>query len=382
MIKFTNRRPLLLLAGATLVVITAAAVTLSKPADKVQAAKPPPLVSISQAVAKDLPIKLDTQGHVVALTQVDVRPQATGTIRQVHFKEGDEVRSGQLMFTIDASDVAAQLAKSRAAAAQVKAQLEEAQRDLQRTRQLAQAQFYSPSSVDAAEGKVASLRAQHEAMLADIDNSRVLVDRTRVVAPMAGLTGVLAVHAGSLAQQSATTPLVNIVQMDPVGVEFTLPEANLATLLAARDAGTVQISVIAADGSTVDGKLVFVNNTVNADTGTISLKASFPNAHKKLWPGAYAKVRVTAGVDRGAVTLAPQSVLDGPNGRFVFVLDGGAGKVSVRPVTLLRIQDQLAIVKGLVNGEQVVTEGQLNLKDGMAVRMAVASAASEPRSGL
>ena len=378
MIKFARNRPVLMLTGCLLLLLTlgAAAVALNKAPNKAAAApKALPLVSVSPAVARDLPVKLSAQGHLVALTQVDVRPQATGTIRAIHFKEGDEVKAGQLMFTIDASDVAAQLVKSQASAAQVKAQLDEAQRDLVRTQQLAKAQFYSPSSVDAAEGKVETLRAQYRAMLADIDSSRVMVDRTRVVAPMAGLTGALSVHPGSLAQPGATAPLVNVAQMDPVGVEFTLPEANLQALLAAREAGKVHVAIDVQDGPPVQGKLVFVNNTVNADTGTISLKAAFPNPRKSFWPGAYVKVQVTAGVSPGAVTLAPQSILDGPNGRLVFVLDAPTAKVTARPVTLLRIQEQLAIVEGLANGEQVVTEGQQGLKTGMAVRVATAASA-------
>jgi RND family efflux transporter MFP subunit len=352
---------------------TVTAVTLSKPADKPadkSPAKPPPLVSAAPAVARNLPIQLDAQGHLVPLQQVDVRPQATGTIRAIHFKEGEEVKAGQLMFTLDASDVAAQLAKARASAAQVQAQLDEAQRDLARARQLAKDKFYSASVVDAAEGKVASLRAQLDAMHADIEGSRVLVDRTRVVAPMAGLTGALAVHPGSLAQLGGATALVNVVQMDPIGVEFTLPEANLPTLLAARAAGTVTVALTAPDGTAVEGRLVFINNSVNTDTGTISLKAAFPNARRMLWPGAFAKVQVTAGVSRGAVTLAPQALLEGPDGRFVYVLDGAGEKVAAKPVTLLRIQDQVAVVAGLKDGERVVTEGQQGLKDGMAVRLA------------
>ncbi|MBV8036156.1 efflux RND transporter periplasmic adaptor subunit [Roseateles sp.] len=351
----------------------AAAVALSrsveKPADKGDA-KLAPVVSVAPAVARNLPVQLDAQGHLVPLKQVDVRVQATGTVRAVHFKEGEEIKAGQLMFTLDASDVAAQLAKARAAAAQVQAQLDEAQRDLARSRQLAKDKFYSDSVVDVAEGKVASLRAQRDAMQADIDGSRVLVDRTRIVAPMAGLTGALSVHPGSLAQSGAATPMVSVVQMDPIGVEFTLPEVHLPTLLAARAAGTVKVLLAAPDGSTVEGQLVFVNNRVNTDTGTISLKAAFPNARRLLWPGAFAKVLVTAGVSRSAVTLAPQALLDGPDGRFVYVLDAVGAKVATKSVTLLRVQDQLAVVAGLADGERVVTEGQQGLKNGMAVRLA------------
>ena len=348
----------------------------------------PPLVSVSVAQRRDLPIKLDAQGHLVALAQVDMRPQASGIIRAIHFKEGDEVTAGQLMFTIDAADVAAQLARSQAAAAQVKAQLDDAQRDLHRTQQLAQSRFYSPSAVDTSLSKAEALQAQYKAALADVDNTRVLVDHTRITAPMSGLTGALAVHPGSVAQPGAATALVNVAQTDPIGVDFTLPEMHLGDLLAARAAGHVEVTVATAGGKPLQGKLVFVNNTVDTSTGTIALKASFPNAARSLWPGAFVRVRVVAGTNADAVTLPPQSLLDGPGGRFVYVLDAH-DRVAAHPVTLLRVQDQLAVVDGLAGGERVVSEGQAALKPGVVVRVAaapaapasaaLASAAQEPR---
>jgi RND family efflux transporter MFP subunit len=330
-----------------------------------------PLVTVSIAQTRDLPLKLEAQGHMVALAQVDVRPQATGTIRAIHFREGDEVKAGQLMFTIDSTDVSAQLARAQATAAQMKAQLDEAQRDLGRTQQLAKSRFYSTSAVDTSASKAEALQAQYKAALADIDNARVLVDHTRITAPMGGLTGALSAHLGSLAQPGAATALVNVAQVDPIGVDFTLPEGNLSALLAARGAGKVQVALEAADGSPLAGKLVFVNNTVDTNTGTIALKAAFPNAGKALWPGSFVRVRVTAGVSRAAVTLPPQSLLDGPAGRFVYVVDAG-DKVRAVPVTLLRVQDDLAVVSGLRGGERVVSEGQAGLKADVVVRIASA----------
>ncbi len=331
-----------------------------------------PLVSVSVAQTRDLPLKIQTQGHLVAVAQVDVRPQAAGTIRAIHFNEGDAVQVGQLMFTIDATDVVAQLARARANAAQIKAQLDEAQRDLGRTQQLAKSRFYSTSAVDTSTSKAEALQAQYKAALADVDNNRVLVDHTRITAPMSGLTGALSVHPGSLAQPGVTAALVNVAQVDPIGVDFTLPEGNLSALLAARDAGNVQVMVDNANGTPLAGKLVFVNNTVDTATGTIALKAAFPNARRLLWPGSFVRIDITAGVSRAAVTLPPQSLQDAPTGRFVYVVDA-ANKVGTRPVTLLRVQDGLAVVDGLQGGERVVSEGQASLKTGLVVRVAVAA---------
>lgn len=369
--------------GSVVAVIAAAALLATqttwftrKPATESAAAvasKTAPLVSVVRAESRELPLKLAAQGHVIALNQVDVRPQAAGTIRGVHFKEGDEVKAGQLMFTIDASDVTAQLARVQASAAQIEAQVDDAERDLARVRQLAKSRFYSTSAVDTSASKLESLQAQYKAALADVAATRVLIERTRIAAPMTGLSGALSVHPGSLAQPSAVLPLVSVVQIDPIGVEFTLPEVQLAGLLAARAANKVRIGLKLANGQRLAGTLVFVNNTVNTDSGTITLKASFPNSAKALWPGAYVDVEVDAGLSPGAIVLPPQAVIEGPKGRFVYTLDG-ADKAQQMPVELLRIQEQMAVVTGLEGGERVVVEGQLGLKPGSAVRVAPAGA--------
>ena len=332
------------------------------------AAKPPPLVSVAVARQLDLPIKLVAQGHLVSLNQVDIRPQLNGTVRSVHFQEGSDVSAGQLLFTLDASDATSQLEHAKAQAAQMKAQLEEAQRDLKRSRQLAQDNFISASVVDSAAGKVSSLQGQVDAALADVQGAQTALARTRIVAPIGGVTGQLSVHPGSLAQQSAAAPLVSIVQMDPIGADFTLPEADLAHVLAARAAGSLSVSLDDPGGQPVAGKLVFINNTVNTDTATINLKAAFANPRKLMWPGVFVKVTVDAGVDRAAIVLPPQAVVDGPQGRFVYLL-AGDDTVSVVPVTLLRLQDRLAVVRGLKGGERVVAEGNQSLRAGMRVRV-------------
>lgn len=332
------------------------------------AVKPLALVAVAVATGVDLPIKLSTQGHLVTLNQVDVRPQIDGIVRAVHFREGEEVRPGQLLFTIDPANAEAAFARAVAQAAQYKAQADDAQRDLTRTQALAKSHFYSTSAVDTSASKLESLQAQLRAAQADIRAAQVALDRTRILSPVDGLTGALNVHPGSLAQQSASLPLVTVVQFDPIGVDFALPEANLADLLRARQEGQVRISLQLQNGTQDGGRLVFINNTVNTDTGTINLKASFPNTARLLWPGAYVKVLIDAGLTHGAITLPPQAVLDGPEGRFVYRLDA-ADRVTARPVKLLRIQDQRAVVDGIVDGERVVVEGTLAIKPGDVVRV-------------
>ena len=335
--------------------------------------KKPPLVSVTETKTQDFPIEFAAQGHLVALNQVDVRPQLTGTIQSVHFKEGDEVRAGQLLFTLDASDATAQLKRFEALAAQINAQLADAKRDFSRATELVKSNFIAPSAVDTAASKVDALQAQLKAAGAEVDSARVVVEHTRITAPISAKAGAVTVHAGSLAQAGATAPLVTLAQFDPIGVEFSLPEQNLNPILAAREKAPVIVSIDTPDGKAVDGELSFINYTVNTDTGTINLKATFPNPQEKLWPGAFARVTLHAGLSKGAVVLPPQAILEGPNGRFVYAVDGES-KVIEKPVALLRVQNEMAVIDGIGSGERVVLEGGKNLRSGMVVQVAEPSA--------
>ena len=343
------------------------------------AAKPPPLVGVTTSRTLDLPVRFAAQGHIVPLNQVDIRPQVTGVIRSVNFREGDEVKPGQLLFELDASDVVAQLRRSEAQANQIHAQLDDATRDLNRTLQLVKSGFMSAAVVDTARSKAESLQAQFKAAQADVESSRVRVGYMRIVSPIAGKTGAVVVHPGSLAQVGDAAPLASIVQFDPIAVEFTLPERDLAAVRDAQAAGDTQVG-IDLDGATRSGELSFIDNRVNTGNGTISLKASFANADRHLWPGAYVRVALSAGTTKNAVVLPPQAVLEGPDGNFIFQVDSDKQVVS-RPVTLLRIQDHNAVVDGLRSGETVVVEGARSLRSGMTVAIDNAAAASAAANG-
>lgn len=365
---------LLLAAGASL------AYALRAKPSTTAVAKPPPLVSVTVARQQDLPLELTAQGHLVALTQVEVRPQMTAVIIGIHFKEGDDVAAGQLLFTLDDTDARAQLQRSEAQAAQIRAQLADAKRDYGRSSELVKSNFITPSAVDTAASKVEALQAQLKAAQADIDSAHVVLTHTRIMAPVAARTGAVAVHPGSLAQTSATAPLVTLVQFAPIGVEFNLPEQYLAAILAARAHGPLRVQLDSPDGTPVNGELSFINNVVNTDSGTISLKATFPNPRRNLWPGAYARVTVLAGSDRNAVTLPPQAVLEGPDGRFVY-LASAENKAVRQAVSLLRVQDGKAVVSGLAGGSRVVLEGGANLRAGDAIRIDAAASASAKAAG-
>lgn len=337
--------------------------------------KKPPLVSVTQTRSVDIPIDFAAQGHVVALDYVDVRPQLTGTITRVGFHEGQDVKAGQLLFTLDDNDARAQLAKAEAQAAMASAQLADARRDYQRAQALVASKFVAVSAVQTASSKVDALLAQVRAAQADAASARTTLARTRIVAPIGGKAGAVAVHPGSLAQTGSAAPLVTIAQFSPIGVEFTLPEQNMAPLLAARAVGQVKVSLEGAKGAP-DGELVFMNNTINQDSASISLKAGFANPRETLWPGEFVRVVVHAGLSHGAVVLPPQAVQEGPAGRFVYLV-GADRKVAARPVELLRIQDGLAVIEGLGSGVQVVLEGGTGLRPGTEVRLAAPGASAD-----
>jgi RND family efflux transporter MFP subunit len=366
-----SKRSIATAAALAVGAVLAAAVlhTTSSGAKDAPAPAKMPLVSLTDTRAVDIPVDLAAQGHVVPLDFVDVRPQLTGTLMSVHFREGDSITRGQLLFTLDDSDARAALAKAEAQVGLVQAQLADAHREHQRAQALVASKFVAVSAVDTAASKVDALLAQVRAAQAEAGAARTTLSRTRIVSPIAGRAGAVVVHPGSLVQAGSAAPLVTIAQFSPVGVEFNLPEHDLQALLAAHAAGPVAVSVQDAGGAGAEGTLAFINNTINQDSATINLKASFPNPKQTLWPGGFVRVVVHAGTSRGAVVLPPQAVQDGPGGRFVYLV-GADGKVVSRPVTLLRIQNEMAVVDGVEGGRRVVLEGGQNLRPGMRVRIA------------
>lgn len=343
---------------------------------KTESKKANPLVSVAIARTQDLPVRFYSQGHLTPLNEVEIRPQVAGRIRSIHFRQGDDVKAGQLLFTLDDSESTAQLNRIRAQATQIKAQLEEAERALRRANELVGTGYISASSVDTLMSNVKTLEAQRRAAIADIEGAQVQLGYTRIHAPISAKAGAVEVHPGALAQPGDALPLVSLLQFDPIGVDFELPEQHLATLLAARQTGDTRVSLAVDGAEAIAGELIFVNNTVNTNTGTIRLKATFSNADHALWPGAFVRVTLDAGVDRDAIVLPPQAVLEGPKGHFVFNVDAD-GKVTSHPVKVLRIQDQNAVVTGVANGERVVVEGNQDLRAGSTATVAPESPAAE-----
>jgi RND family efflux transporter MFP subunit len=335
-----------------------------------QVAKPAPLVAVVAAHPSDLAIDVQAQGHLVALNTVLVRSQLSARVSKVHFREGERVAVGQLLFTLDAADAAAQRDRAKALQAQVQAEYDSAKRDYERAETLVAAQFVSSSSLDSARGKLDGLRAQQRGAVAEIAAAQAALDHARIVAPVAARTGAIGLHAGGLAQPSSAEPLVTLMQLDPIGVEFSVPEQLLPQIVAAQAGKPLDVTLEAADGQRYQGRLAFIDSSVNRTSGTISLKASFANPAERLWPGTFARVTLHAGTSRQAAALPPQSVQEGPRGRFVYMLDN-EDRVKTQAVELLRIQDNRAIVSGLLEGQRVISEGAAGqLRNGAAVRIA------------
>lgn len=328
----------------------------------------PPLVSLTQAQVKALPLILNTQGHVVSLNQVDIQSQITGTVKSVDFNEGDFVHQGQLLFTLDDNTQQAALHRAVAAQAEARTLRDKAGRDVARGRGLKAQNYISASDWDTLQSASQQYNAQFTAAEEDIHTAQAQLGYTRIYAPVSGKTGALNVHPGSLVQPGSASPLVTVSQFDPIGVSFTLPEKNLNAVLAAQAQGPVTVSVSNAKGEHVNGTLDFINNTVNTETGTIALKARFANADRLLWPGAFQAVNIEAGMQQ-VVVLPPQAVQNGPEGHFVYLVNPQR-QATTQPVNLLRIQQQMAVIDGVAQGTDVVTEGANNLRPGITVDIA------------
>lgn len=329
-----------------------------------------PQVSLTQAQVRSLPLMLTTQGHAVSLNQVDIQSQLTGTVSRVAFQEGDFVRQGQLLFTLDDSTQRASLHHAQASEAESASLLNKARRDLARGRALKAQNYISASDWDTLTSARQQYEAQYLAAQDDVHSAQTQLSYTQIYAPVSGKTGALNVHPGSLVQPGSSVPLVTVSQFDPIGVAFTLPEKDLNAVLIAQAQGPVRVTVKDAKGQPIAGTLDFINNTVSTDSGTIMLKGRFGNADRLLWPGAYQTVTLEAGVTPDAIVLPPQAVQNGPEGHFVYQLDKQR-QVVVQPITLLRIQQQMAVVEGLSQGASVVVEGANNLRPG--IRVAVVS---------
>jgi RND family efflux transporter MFP subunit len=344
----------------------AAAPAASAASGAAPASGPPVSVTTLAVQKRDVEVMLEATGTVSALNSVDIRPQVASVIQKVHIREGQFVTAGQLLFTLDARADEVNVAKAKAQLAKDQASLADAERQLARSKDLFAQNFISQSAVDTTQTLVDSQRAVVASSRAAIDAAQVGLSYSRIKAPGSGRAGAINVFAGSYVQPSSP-PLVTITQLDPIAVSFTLPQRNLADALATmRGGGGKVTAVLPEQGGTLAGKLQFVDNVVDASSGTVRVKAEFANKDERLWPGAFISVRLAVKTLKDASVIPQAAIIQSPRGQVVYVVDASM-KAAQRPVEVVYASGEQAAVTGVKPGERVVLEGRQNLRPGSRV---------------
>lgn len=322
-------------------------------------------VRTTVAEKKSIPITVQANGYVTAINTVDVRPRAQNIVRTIHVKEGQFVKAGQLLITLDDRSDLSSVAKARAEAGASQADLADAEAILRRNQELLAKKFVSQAVVDTARNKVESLRRTLQANQAATQASAVALGYNQIAASISGRIGLISVHPGSLAQSSGD-PMLTITQIDPITVSFSLPERELANVAASFAAGVVPVTAQIPGRDAVTGKLIFIDNTVDTQTGTIRMKAQFDNANSQLWPGTFVSVNlVTRTLD--AVSVPVQAVVTGPLDKFVYVVQKD-NTVVQKKVSVDAVENGQAAITGVEVGDKVVVEGTQNLRPGGKVK--------------
>lgn len=334
---------------------------------------------VATAVArKPMPVEIRTFGTVEASATVTVKAQVNGLLAGIAFTEGQDVKAGDLLALIDARPYETALHQAEAALARTQAQRANAERDLRRVTALFDQKFVSENDRDQAVTALAVLQASERADAAAVESARIQLDYCTIRAPMAGRTGRRLLDVGNLATANSTA-LVTLNRLQPVRVTFAVPQAELARLREQPSLQTVGVDAGLPDepGRVERGSLVFLDNAVDAVSGTITLKAEFANPSDRLWPGQFVDVRMVISVETNRLVIPYRAVLNGQQGTYVFVLNPAQTAVAVRSVKIARnVEDESVLAEGLQAGEYVVTDGQQLLGPGAAVQVQPAGPAT------
>ncbi|MDH0645439.1 efflux RND transporter periplasmic adaptor subunit [Pseudomonas sp. GD03858] len=369
------RRPTrpLVLAALALVLLAGVGAWLSlrqqAPANRPSSAVPVRVVAVAQ---QDVPRYLSAIGSVLSLHSVEVRPQVEGVLTQVLVKEGQWVKEGDLLATLDDRAIRASLDQARAQLAQTQAQLQVGNVNLRRYQLLSTDDGVSKQTLDQQQALVNQLQATIKGNQAAIDNAAVQLSYTQIRSPVTGRVGIRNVDPGNLVRTSDTQSLFSVTQIDPIAVEFALPQQQLPVLQGLLESATpAEVEAyMDADGerSLLDkGHLTLIDNQVSANTGTVRVKAEFDNKHGRLWPGQLVTVRLRTAVDENALVVPPPVVQRGLDGHFVYRLDGD--KVSAVPVKVVYQDSTLNIIAGVKAGDRLVLDGQSRLKPGSTIEV-------------
>jgi multidrug efflux system membrane fusion protein len=326
-------------------------------------------VTVATVQVLDVPREVEAFGVVEASSTVDVRAQVQGLITQVHFREGDFVKRGDPLFSVDTRPYSASLAAAQAELIRNKALADQAAIEAERAARLRQEGVASDQEVNRAEADARSSAANVKLGQAQIQSASINVGFGRITSPLDGRTGSLLVHPGNIVKATDAQPLVVIRAVMPVFVRFSVPQEHVATIREQLGKGSLNVRVTPRGdhAKTIEAPVTFLDNTVDVATGTVSVKATYANTEQLLWPGASVDVVLVLGVDRQA-TVVPEAALSrSQSGTLVFVI-GPDGRAQLRPVDVLRTTATQALVRtGLQAGEEVVTDGQLRLRRGTKV---------------
>ena len=354
-------------------VATLAAFGCAKKKDsKADAAPETAPVTVASVSRQDIPVEVRAIGHVEPYTTVDVKALVGGQVVRVGFREGQNVHKGDLLFQIDPRPYQAALAQARAQLELDRALARNAEEDVKRYTALVDKDYVTREQYDATRAQAAAALASAKADEAAVENARLQLSYCTVTAPVSARTGSVLVHAGNIVKGNDDKPLVVLNQIQPVYVSFSVPESSLVQIRErARPGEKLKVAASPSGNSTRSqtGELSFVDNTVDAGTGTIVLKATFANEDEALWPGEFVDVVLTLATEPQVITVPTQAVQTGQSGQYVWVVRKDL-TVESRPVTVSRTQGPIAVVaRGLQAGEQVVTDGQLRLAPGARVEI-------------
>jgi multidrug efflux system membrane fusion protein len=365
--------------AAVLLVLSLHALPRSDAADrKKQGAGETVAVEAAPVTRANVPINIEGLGTVQAFNTVTVTSRVDGALQKLGFTEGQMVHKGDLLAQIDPRPFQAALGLAQAAKAKDEAQLASAKQDLQRYTILAPQNLASQQVLDAQKATVAALEAQLEGDQASIDNARTQLDYSSITSPIDGRTGIRKVDVGNNVRATDTSGIVVVTQVQPINVIFTLPEEDLPRINEAMSAGELPVAAYARDESTKfdSGTVQLVDNQIDQATGTIRLKAVFPNNSNKLWPGQYVNARVLLRTQQNALTIPDSAVQRGPDGLFAYVIKPDS-TVEVRPLQVGQESAGIAVVQsGLREGERVATSNQYRLEPGAHVRILTPAATS------
>jgi membrane fusion protein, multidrug efflux system len=332
---------------------------------------PPVPVTVGTVERRAVPFELPATGTVEPIQTVAVQAQVGGLLQRVAFKEGDEVKQGQVLFQLDPRPYRAALDQALAVLARDRAQAANAAQEAQRYQSLVEQQYVTSQQYEQARTNATATEAMLAGSQAAVDQARLSLQYATIRAPISGRTGSLLIREGNLVRANATEPMVVINRLRPILVRFAVPAGNLPLIQEHLGKSIVVRASQSGGGNQSEGALSFVDNAVDSSTGTILLKGRFPNDDGSLWPGGFVDVRLQLYVEPDALVVPVAAVVSGQQGSFVFVIRPDSS-AATRPVTVSRTAGDLAIVTGDIQpGDRVVVDGQLRLRQGSKVQIKV-----------